>query len=87
VLLFLAQAEEAFDEGMGVGAVDPVAGGPPGELGALGHLAQGLAGFEQCLYVDAIVGVGCAFTHGDPPVEFLVMVLLVVAYCAGFGCF
>src|ERR1051326_6100582 len=53
--LLLAKAREAFNGRAAEGAVDPIAAGAPGELGGLGIVGQGIAGFKQRLAVDAVV--------------------------------
>ena len=47
--LLRAEAEEALDRRLAVGAVDPLAGRPPRKLGGLRRLGERLAGAEQYL--------------------------------------
>src|SRR4029077_18468799 len=58
VFLLAAQAIEAFDGRAAVGAVDPVAGGPPLELGGLGRFGQRFACAEQRVDVHAVLDFG-----------------------------
>ena len=55
VRLLLAEAEEALDVRLAVGAVLPLAGRPPRELRRLGRALQRLARVEQRLDVDSVV--------------------------------
>ncbi len=58
--LLLAEAEEALDDGVAVRAVHPIAGRAPFELGGLGGVGQRLAGADEGLDVDAVLGAGCS---------------------------
>ena len=59
VRLLGAQAREVLDGRSRVGAVDPLAAGPPLELGGFGGGGEGLARGEECLHVHAVLDAGC----------------------------
>ena len=53
--LLFAEAIEALHGGMAVGAVLPLAGCPPLELGGYRCVGQCLAGGDKRLHVDAVI--------------------------------
>jgi hypothetical protein len=55
VLLFRPQTVKPFDAGLAVGAVLPLAGGPPGEFRRFGRTSQRLTRGEQRVDIDAVV--------------------------------
>jgi hypothetical protein len=71
-VLLRAEAVEALDRRMTVRAVLPLAGGAPLELGGRRRLGERVAGVEQGLNVDAVVGG--AVGHRLPPVVMNVSV-------------
>ena len=62
-MLLLAEAEEALDRRVSVGAVFPLAAGPPGKFRRFGCVAERLARAEQRFYIDAIIDRGFARRH------------------------
>jgi hypothetical protein len=63
VVLFLAEAVIAFDRGVAVRAVLPLASGAPLELRGNGRFCKRLARGDQCFDVDAIVGTAIGIGH------------------------
>ena len=67
--LFLAQAEEALDDGIAVRAVLPLACRTPVEAGAFRRRSQRFPSLQQCFDVDTVVDrrVGCGHSRTPSP--------------------